>query len=193
MNVSQGVPAWHTAEEMQLFSNVAHSMEGVIVLAAAMIALAQARGRMNRGRAQVAWPVLVLLAGVFLLLYLLVPWHGLGMADDQWAFIFNDPQQRQHFLISVLLTAGGISELKHRRSIFSLTLMALGVVFLMHHQHGDTIAVARAVLVHQWLGALFGIAGLMSLWREFKPAARWATIAWPVALLLAGLLLLSYR
>jgi hypothetical protein len=196
MNLIQGVPAWHTAEEMQLFSNVAHSIEGVIVVAAGMIALAQAFGRMKSGSRRGAWPMLAMLvlsAGLFLFLYLLVPWHGLAMADDQWAFIFSDPQQRQHFLIAVLLTVGGISELNARRGLFPLMLIGLGVVFLVHQQHGESAAVARAVLVHQCLGVLFVIAGLASLVSEVKPKARWAAITWPVALVLAGLLLLMYR
>jgi hypothetical protein len=197
MNFQHGVPAWHTAAEMQLYSNFAHSVEGLIVLAAGVLALVQAQ----RGlRQRHVWPVLVLVAGGFLGTVLLLPWHGPAMADDQWAFVFNDPQQRQHLLIALLLVLGGSGELARRRypagwlrGILPLVLLGLGAVFLLHQQHGDSAAVARAVLVHQCLGAVFAMAGLASLISEFKPAARWAAMTWPLALILAGLLLFTYR
>ena len=195
-----GVPGWHTAEEMQLFSNAAHIGEGSIVALVALLALAQARGYAVSGRARFAWPGLLLLAGVFLVALLLVPWHGADMAIAQWRFIFDDPQQRQHLVIGVALTLGGLAEVVYLRRhtgwlqpMFPLATLAVGIAFFMHTQHGTAASVERAVLIHRLLGGVLSASALLALAARWKPQVRWLQFAWPATLLVAALLLFIYR
>ena len=198
--MQHGAIAWHTPEEMQLISNAAHVVEGVIIAVVALIALAQAFGYAVSGRARFAWPGLVLFAGVFLLLYLLIPWHGFDQAVAQWQYIFTDPQQRQHFAIALALTIAGLAEVTYLRRVdgwlevvFPLATIAVGAAFYLHTQHGTTEAVQRAVLIHRLLGVVLGSAGLLALTARIRPQTRWLQFAWPAALFIAALLLFAYR
>lgn len=198
--MQHGAVAWHTPEEMQLLSNAAHIVEGAIIGVIALLALAQAMGYAVSGRARLAWPGLVLFAGVFLLLYLLIPWHGLDQAVAQWQYIFSDAQQRQHLVIAVALTLAGVAEVLYLRRadawlepIFPLATLSVGVAFFVHTQHGTSEAVQRAVLIHQLLGVVLGSAGVLALGARIKPHLRWLQFAWPLALLIAALLLFVYR
>ena len=200
MMSQHGVPAWHTAEEMQLISNAAHLVEGAIIGAVAVIALAQASGRLGNGRSRFAWPVLLLSAGVLLLVYLLAPWHGVDTAIAQWQYIFSDPQQRQHFAIACALTLGGWAEVARTRRdrpwlvpVFPISMLAVGVAFLAHTQHGTAAAVERAVLIHRLLGVVLTGTALLLFGARVKPQVRWLQYAWPAALLIAALLLFVYR
>ena len=74
---------------MREISNLAHQIQGTVLGIAGLLALAAAAHRVPTGRARLAWPALVLAAGILLLGYLLVPHHGLGHAMEQWAFIFG--------------------------------------------------------------------------------------------------------
>jgi hypothetical protein len=198
--MQHGAIAWHTPEEMQLISNAAHVVEGAIIMIVAVIALAQAIGYALSGRRRFAWPSLLLAAGVFLLLYLLIPWHGFDQAVAQWQYIFTDPQQRQHFAIAVALTLAGGAEVLHVRRadrwlapVFPLATVAVGIAFFMHTQHGTTEAVQRAVLIHKLLGMFLGSAGVLAMTARIKPQVRWLQFAWPAALLIAAVLLFVYR
>lgn len=201
MNILQsGVPAWHTAEEMQLFSNAAHIAEGLILAAVALSALAQQFGHLGRGRWRFLWPGLLLGAGVFLLAYLLIPWHGLSMSLPQWRFIFGDPQQRQHFIIAVALTVCGAAEVANVRRfrrwlapVFPLAVLLIGAAFLSHTQHGAASSMQRAMLVHRLLGITLIVSAALALASRLKPEMAALRYAWPVALLGSAALLFTYR
>lgn len=79
------VAPFHTVEEMRGLSNLAHVIEGVVLAAAALLALAEAGGRLRGDRRRIAWPAVVVFAGVVLLFYLLFPHHGLSNARLQWS------------------------------------------------------------------------------------------------------------
>lgn len=200
MIIQTGVPAWHTPEEMRALSNAAHVAEGAIVSIVALLALAEASGRLRDRNARYAWPSLPFLAGTFLFLYLLLPHHGLSRAAAQWRFIFGDPQQRQHLLIAGTLLVGSAAELGHRRGgrawlrlVFPAALAVAALVFLLHTQHGESGAIRRAVLIHRLLALSLGLAGGLSLAARLRPAATWLKYAWPCALMISALLLLVYR
>jgi hypothetical protein len=197
------VPPWHTPDEMQQISNLAHWVEGAVLALAALIALAQAAGYLGGPRARYLWPGVVLTAGIFLLGYLLIPHHGLGLTREQWAFVFGDPQQRQHVVLAALAVLGGAAELAYRAGrldgwgwqlAWPLAAAVIGGMFALHTQHGVHEAVARAVLMHRVLGSLLIATGVLRvaelLW---VPRASWLAFAWGLTLLAAAALLVLYR
>ena len=193
----------HSPEEMRQISNLAHAIEGTVLALAALIAMAQGTGRMTDGRFRYLWPGLITLAGASLLLYLLMPHHGLSRARMQWQFVFGDPQQRQHLIIASLILIAGTLELLARAgrlasSGWSLAwpaaLIVVGVLFVVHEQHGTSEAVARATTIHRYLGAVLVLAGILSgLDVTRSRQVRWLAYAWGLMLLAAAVLLLAYR
>jgi hypothetical protein len=197
------VPPWHTPDEMQQLSNLAHWIEGAVLGAAALIALAQAAGRLTGHRARYLWPGVVLGAGIFLLAYLLLPHHGAARARAQWAFVLGDPQQRQHVVLAALATLGGAAELAYRAGrlpawgwqlVWPLAAAVIGGMFALHTQHGMDEAVARAVLMHRILGSLLIATGALRIAELFwVRRASWLAFGWGATLLAAAVLLALYR
>jgi len=203
LRTSMQLTPLHSAEELRQISNLAHGIEGIVLGLAALIAIVQATGRLNTGRARYLWPALILLAGAGLLFYLVVPHHGLARARAQWEFVFGDPQQRQHLVIAALIILAGLAEVLARSGrleahvgslVWPAVLLIVGVLFVIHQQHGTSAAVMRAMLVHRWLGSLLVAAGALAgidAMRSRRGGAM--TAGWAVMLLLASLLLIVYR
>lgn len=197
------VAPFHTAEEMRGLSNLAHVIEGVVLAAAAVLALAEATGRRCDHRGRITWPVVILFAGIVLLAYLLFPHHGLSNAGTQWAFIFGAPQQRQHVILAALVVSGGAAELLFRRGqlrgrawslVWPITAVTAGILFVAHPQHGTSEAIARAMTLHRWIGALLVVTGVVRALEVLAATrARWVKYAWPLTLLAAAVLLALYR
>ena len=193
----------HTPEEMRQISDLAHIAEGIVLGLAAFIAVLQAQGVFVQGRQRLSWPVLIVTAGVFLLAYLTIPHHGLAHARTQWRFVFGDPQQRQHVVISLLVLVGGSCQLlalagKVEGRVWQLawpaTLVIVGLLFVIHQQHGTSDAIARAMFLHRVLGTTLAIAGAIAGANVLRsvPSRTLATV-WPIGLLLASIMLLVYR
>lgn len=197
------LPPLHTAEEMQRISNLAHVVEGAVIGVAALMMILEAKDLLRGTGAPYAWPVLLFAAGIFLLAYLLLPHHGTELARTQWRWVFGDPQQRQHLLLSGLIAVGAGSELAARaggaaspawRFVWPLTTAIIGLVFLVHTQHGTDAAVARATAIHRALGSVLIIAAALrasSVWTTTR--RRPLELSSGVALLVAAILLIIYR
>lgn len=189
-------------EELQWISNLAHWVEGGMFGVVALIALAQALGYLQSKAAQYLWPGLILFAGIFLPAYILLQ-RGLDELGVTWNLVISDPQQREHFLMALLLLAGGFAEVvlrgKKSRSklwhVVAPTALALiGAMFLVHTEYGTPDAVAEATRKHVYLGLVIILAGLFKaaqvLWeRKF----RWLAFPWIGFLFLAALMLIAYR
>lgn len=198
----QAVPPLHTPEEMREISNLAHVVEGGLIIAAAAIAIVETMRR-RVSKPDLIWPSLILGAGVFLLGYLFLPHHGLAHAREQWSFVLGDAQQRQHIVLSVLLVVGGTAELRRRVSASAPAWLALawpvilaiaGLVFLLHRQHGTGEAVGRALLLHRAIASALILAGAFRAAEVLARAPRrWLMFAWSVCLLAAGVFLVTYR
>ena len=99
-----------TPEQLQWISNLAHWIEGGMFATVAVIAFIQALGYAQSKGAQYLWPGLVLLAGVFLPVYILLQ-RGLSGIGVTWSLVIRDPQQREHFLMALLLLAVALAQI----------------------------------------------------------------------------------
>ncbi len=195
---------FHTIAEMQLYSNLGHWIEGIILGAVAIIALLEALGYLKFKSAKYFWPGITLFAGVFLwvmIVFLQPFYHGWGNAISIWKFIFNDMQQRQHLIMGILLTLGGWAEIKYRqnpisrdylKNAWAIVLTAIGLMFILHPQHGTGEAVAKAHMFHQYLGLVLILAGVLKK-VELKYQKKWLAFVWLVPLAASAIMLTTYH
>ena len=180
----------HSPEEMRQLSNLGHIIEGALFAVVGLLALL---GNLDGFTwVSLAWPILVLIAGI-VLLFLLYALHPFS----EWGLIWRDAQQREHTLIAAAVTIAGVAELLSSAiSVFSYvwpaTIILTGGLFFFHAQHGTSEAAAKAVLQHRFLGSTLIVAGLLNLVENVN-GARFAAIVWPIVLLLAAAQLLLYR
>ncbi len=191
------VYALHTPEELILYSNIAHWIEGAIFFAVAVIALLQALGYW-RNRPYL-WPGLILAAGLFLPLFAFS--HHVGEIGLTWKATIGDPQQRQHMVMAVLMVIAGLGEIIRVRRPgspwkFALptALFAIGILFLTHPQHGTSEAVMRASSIHTYLGSVLVLSGVLR-GMEMVWGSRYKLLSflWLFFLIIAATLLISYR
>lgn len=191
---------YHTAAELRHLSNVGHVVEGLLLAGVAMLALAQAFGHLQTGRARYLWPALLLAAGLFLPA-LIFTHPTLAIMRAHLSVIVGDPQQRQHLFMAAVLLCSGIAEVVaiHRdkpalRMVWPIALVAIGVLFLLHPQHGTGDAVRLATTIHQWVGSISIASGIIrAIDLRFAARARWSRVTWPILLLVAAILLAIYR
>ncbi|MEK6588936.1 MAG: hypothetical protein AABY97_08865 [Chloroflexota bacterium] len=182
--------ASHTPEEMRRRSNLGHMVEGLLLATVGVLAMLGNLGL--AAWASAAWPILILIAGL-LLLVLLYPSHPLS----DWPAIWSDPQQRQHTIMAAGIAAAGAAELVRRSSpawayVWPAAIILIGILFLTHPQHGTGEAVAKAVRQHRILGITAIIAGLLRAANVITGTTLFA-ILWPLALLAAAAQLILYR
>jgi hypothetical protein len=193
-------PDWsalHTVEEMQRLSNLGHRIEGVLLATVALIALGEAIGLIRK---KFLWPIIITVAGVFLVVYLLFH-HSLEKFELVWKLIMADSQQRQHLIMAGLLTIAGIGEIIYRKKnlklfafIWPIVMCVIGIMFLTHEQHGSSQAVEWAQTIHRYLGILLILvsAGIL-LAITFGLKYKWTRFVWPILLLLASIFLFIYK
>ncbi len=85
-------------------SNLGHWVEGLLLAVVGILALLN--NVEGAGWAGIAWPILLLVAGI-LLLILIYPRHP----RVDWPLIWNDSQQRQHTIMALAITVAGAAEL----------------------------------------------------------------------------------
>jgi len=191
-----------TPEQLQWVSNLAHWIEGGMFATVAVIAFLQALGYARSNGAQYLWPGIVLAAGVFLPAYILLQ-RGLSGIGITWNLVIRDPQQREHFLMALLLLAVGLSQILVRKAVRPaivwkflgpVALAAIGVILIFHTEYGTPEAIAESEMKHGYLGLVIILAGLLKaadvLWcKRFK----WLAYPWIVLLVVAALMLIAYR
>lgn len=190
---------YHTPAELRQFSNLGHVVEGILLGAAALVGLAQAFGYFRTGRARYVLPGLLVAAGLFLPAMLLV--HP--TLEVMWAharITLADLQQKQHFTMALLLLGSGVAEAfaiqrtrPWLRAVWPIALILIGVLFLVHPQHGTDEAMRIAGLIHRWLGLLCIAAGAILLLSLDMAKKRWPRVVASVLLLVAAVLLVVYR
>jgi hypothetical protein len=192
----------HTVEDMQAFSNVAHTVEALILGAVAAIAFAEALGYVNRGWQRYLWPGLVAFAGLFLMVFMLLPYHGLSQMPAQWDFIFGDPQQQQHMTVALVAVIAGLAEIRARNAfphgelvlVWPASLIVVGLMFALHKQHGTDSAVRQAQIIHTYLGVLLISTGILRGIQVVRATQRrWLAFSWCITLFAAAAVLGIYR
>jgi hypothetical protein len=191
-----------TPEQLQFISNIGHMIEGVLFAFVGLIAFVQALGYMKRKGAQYLWPSLIVIAGIFLPTYILLQ-RGFGQIGISWNLIINDPQQRQHIFMAMLLVIAGAAEIALRAKIVQGrlwkfvapgALLVIGITLLFHTQYGTPEAVAESMRKHHYQGASVILVALFRtadiLWR---PRNKLLAYPWIVFLFVAAALLISYR
>lgn len=191
-----------TPEELQWISNLAHWIEGGMFGVVAVMALLQVFGYANSKGAQYVWPALVFIAGLFLPAYILLQ-RGPDEIGVTWTAVIRDPQQREHFLMALLLLAAGLAEILHRARaprvkwlglVAPSAFVAIGFLFFIHTEYGTPEAVAESVLKHRYFGLVIALAGLFKaaevLWRR---RFKWLAFPWIALLFIAAVLLMTYR
>ena len=191
----------HTPDELQLYSNIGHWIEGGLFLIIAGIAFVQAFGYLHSQRAQYLWPVIILVAGIFLPLFSFS--HHFNELTLAWKATIYDPQQLQHMIMAILITIAGVAEVAYLRGqgknqllrfVFPLVVGIIGIMFITHPQHGTSEAVLRAVTIHKYLGTVLIFAGIFKALEVIKKnTQRWLTFSWIFFLTIAAILLISYR
>ena len=180
----------HTPAEMRHLSNLGHIVEGTLFTIVGVLSLL---GNLAAfAWASSAWPILVLISGILLLL-LLYPRHPIS----EWPLIWRDAQQRQHTVIAIAIAVAGAAELLQSAIpalsyVWPVAIILTGALFLFHAQHGTSEAAARAVRLHRILGITLIVAGLLNL-VDVASGAGFAAILWPIALLIAAAQLFLYR
>lgn len=191
-----------TPEELQSISNLAHWIEGAMFAVVALLALLQALGYAQSRGVRYVWPGLILVAGVFLPAFILLQ-RGISGIGTTWGLVIRDPQQREHFAMAVLLLTAGFAEVllrtkKSRAAVWKfvspMALAMIGVMFFVHTEYGTPDAIAEAARKHVYMGLAIFLAGLFKiaeiLWRG---RFGWLAFPWIAMLLVAALLLLTYR
>jgi len=195
--------SFDTIVEIQALSNFAHLVEGIIFGLVAIIALTQAWGYFRNGWKQYVWPGLIIFAGLFLFLFLVFH-HGLDNVGITWNFILTYPQQQQHLAISILLIIAGVSEILFMtgfsknfllKLIWPAALIIIGLLFLIHPQHGTDVAVRLATTIHNFLGTILILTGIL---RGIDVGSklshiRWFSFLWIILLFIVAILLMIYR
>jgi len=191
-----------TPEQLQFISNVGHTIEGVLFAIVGLIALLQALGHAKWKGAQFTWPSLIVVAGVFLPAYILLQ-RGFDQIGVSWNLIINDPQQRQHIFMAMLLVIAGAAEIAVRaktvqgrfwKFVAPGALLVIGVTLLFHTQYGTPEAVTEAMRKHHYQGASVMLVGIFRgadiLWQKRN---KWLAYPWIIALFITAALLITYR
>lgn len=198
-------PSSRAASRMQAdiaWSEYNHHWAGVFVLVMGVMALLE---RLSRRLAPVMrhWPLVFIGLAGFLFLRAdesVWPLGRLGLIES-----LRDPEIAQHRLLTLLIVAFGLFEWRVRLGrvaaewapyVFPIST-ATAAAFLLTHSHALANLKEETLIeiTHTPL-ALVGVAAGWSRWLELRlddGARKWAGLVWPVAFILAGLMLVFYR
>lgn len=192
------IPDWsklHTSEEMQQLSNLGHWIEGALLAMVAILAFLEFRGII---KSKFIWPSLILTAGMFLPAFMLLH-HGLSEFNLVWQLTISDSQQRQHLIMAGLLFIAGLAEIIARNKnsnilyyVWPFALSMIGLMFLMHPQHGTSEAVQLAQKIHILLGIMLVLAAIFKV-VALHSKRSWISFIWMFMLLITAALLLLYK
>ncbi len=184
------------------WSEYNHHWAGIFVLVMGLLALVEHSRRLAPFARH--WPLTFLGLAGFLFLRAdeeVWPLGHLGLIES-----LRDPEIAQHRLMILLIVLFGIFEWRVRLGklkaawapyVFPLTT-AIAAGLLLTHSHGLANPKEEMLIeiTHTPL-ALVGVAAGWSRWLELRlddgPARRAAGLVWPIAFILAGLLLMFYR
>lgn len=189
----------HTPQELVQLSNAAHVAEGIVLAIIGIIVIAQGLGFLKKTWKRYLVPVIALLASLILAGFLFVDHYN--ELPAAWHWVTTDMQQQQHLLIGIILGFTSIAALiglKLKQKWLELALpvafVAIGVVFLIHPQHGTNSEAARALLIHRIAGTSLIIAGLAGTGAPlYKQWRKILSIVAGILLIVSAGLFISYR
>ncbi len=192
---------FHSPQELQYYINVGHWVEGAILGVVALVSLIQLLGYLKTGAVRYLIPILIFLGGLFLSPYLLLH-HGLNNFGTSWYYIVNDAAELQHFIMGNLLIMAGLVEIlvtaealksKLWLLVFPLSVAVIGMLFLIHPQHGIGIEFIRATRIHHYLGWLLIGGGIIQAVASQHDKYLRLSYIWILALVVSAGLLIIYR
>ncbi len=187
------------AASQRRLSNVGHWAEGALFAIMGVVALLEALGKLG-GAARYLPAAPLVLAGIVIPAILFGHSHGAASHQRE---MMKDPQQRQHLAMAALILVSGLAELGLRAAWLPFTpfaytwpaaLVVIGVMFMLHTQHGSHQAMAKAVRFHRLLGAVIALAGVARAVQiaTKEPRGGFAFASAALLFVVAGLLV-TYR
>jgi len=187
-----------------------HHVAGILVILAGMFLLAESNLAKRWALVRYAWPVCFLAAGLFVLIFSDTELWPFG-PQSPWYGITHNTEDLQHKIFAVVLLALGLVEVQRARGrlnspwaafVFPVLGVA-GAVLLLFHVHSGDMQAPNAMEAmeniqrqHRWFAATgMGIAltnGVAGLTKAPQWIQRFCKTAWPVLLIVLGLLLTQY-
>jgi len=187
-----------------------HHVAGILVILAGMFLLAESNLAKRWALVRYAWPVCFLAAGLFVLIFSDTELWPFG-PQSPWYGITHNTEDLQHKIFAVVLLALGLGEVQRARGrlnspwaafVFPVLGVA-GAVLLLFHVHSGDMQAPNAMDAmeniqkqHRWFAATgMGIAlanGVAGLTKAPQWIQRFCKTAWPVLLIVLGLLLTQY-
>lgn len=188
-----------TPQQLRDLSNLAHTLEGGVIAVVGVLTLLEALRGESRGPLRLVWPMVLLGAALLLPAFVLVASEQ--PIVDAAAFMWRDPQQRQHLFMAATLLAAAVLEFWRRwtrtaswSGAWPAALVVLGGLLMTHTEYGTADAVRWAERQHLYQGITAVAAGAgFAVARLHNRAGRLAVIIGPLLVLAAAILLLTYR
>lgn len=189
----------HTPEEIVRLSNLAHSTEGILMILLGILLVAKPLGYLQKKWQVYLLPGVSLLASLILFGFLFTGhFNEFPLA---WKVMTTDMQQQQHLLIGLILGSTSlITILGLRLGQYKLTaamsfgLLAIGILFLIHLQHGNGESFKRALFTHRAIGISIIVGWILHAGGVFiKRWHRQLSILSSLGFIIAGFFLMSYR
>jgi putative copper resistance protein D len=197
--------AKHLADKKE--SEFNHRLAGFFVIVAGIFILSESYLAKRWPLVHYAWPMCFLVVGLFVLVFSDTEIWPFG-PQTPWYALTHNAEDLQHKMFSVILLAIGYVELQRARgrlrapwaTWFFPAVGVVGATLLLFHVHGGDMQVPHAMETmehiqkqHHWFAATGfgvalanGLAGTPLKWQQlFKKA-------WPVLLIVLGVLLTQY-
>jgi copper resistance protein D len=184
-----------------------HHLAGVLVILAALFLLGEETLRRRWPFVRFAWPACFLLAGLFLLVFSDTELWPFG-PQSWWYGLSHNMEDVQHKTFAAILLIIGVLEIQRVRGVLKAAwagaafpvLAICGSILLLFHEHhsgmhgADHMTVmARIKAEHLSFAITGGSIGLVKGLSELR--TPWKSIfqkAWPVLMIILGVLLLRY-
>jgi hypothetical protein len=184
-----------------------HRLAGFILFLASMFVLAEEYVEKRWFPITYLWPMCLLVAGIFVLVFSDAEIWPLG-PQTPWYALTHSLEDLQHKGFAVILLGQGYIEFERAKGQFKGVLPALffpvlaiaGTTLLLFHVHGGDMSAPDAAKImrhienqHRWFAATgLGIAVTKGL---AEIPQRWQQVlkrTWPVLLIILGILLMAY-
>lgn len=192
---------FHSPEEFREIVTLGHWIIGYLLGTVAVIALIQALGVLKKKT--YLWPVIIIVASVIIVPFTFLH-HELNQLRLVAKVMWLDMQQRQHIIMIFFLFIAGVSEFLYATKklknelwgfVWPSVLIIIGLMFVLHPQHGNAEALAFSELFHEILGIVLILSGIfkgLEITSISESKQKIFSFAWIIFLLVAAMLFISY-